>query len=193
MQMVNWKLKKLEKTWLMLPLLWCQIMISITEGSLWKLFCLVSQFPKVGLPSCLLKRTRSFQVKEVWYLPCKGLYPSAWRGEIAARPREGTETPAGRQSKYLVSFSAEGKCFILLICFVSTLFVAFVLLGWEMAICDLEHICVPKWSQSMLAWREMCYCFLLWRCCCWLKGACCALLLKLQESSIDRPTALGGG
>lgn len=155
----------------------------------------VSYIPKSRSPFILLRSTRSFQLQvKVWCWPCKGLYPSAWRGETSVRPWEGTEAPEGKQSANIcIIFSAGRQYLILFICFVSTQFVAFVLLGWEMVVWDLEHICVPEWSQSMLAWREMCYCFLLWHCCCWLKGACCALLLKLQESSIERPTALGGG
>lgn len=189
--MVNWKLRQLKKSWLLLPVLWSQNLISITEGNLWKLFHLISQFPKVGVSSCLLKRIITFQAKEVCCSHCKGLYLAAWRGETAARPWEGTEAPAGRQSENIWVVFCRKKMFYLayLFCFNS---VAFVLLGWERVICDLEHICVPEWSQSVLAWREMCYCFLLWHCCCWLKGSCCALLLKLQESSIDQPTALGG-
>lgn len=97
--MVNWKLRQLKKSWLLLPVLWSQNLISITEGNLWKLFHLISQFPKVGVSSCLLKRIITFQAKEVCCSHCKGLYLAAWRGETAARPWEGTEAPAGRQSE----------------------------------------------------------------------------------------------
>lgn len=130
------------------------------------------------------------------------VFPTPWAWALSPEKRNSTAGPweraeiaTGRQSTSIwVIFLQEEKCFNLLICFVSTQFAAFVLLGWEMVIWDLERICVPEWSQSMLAWRETCYsCCLLWRCCCWLKGACCGLLLKLRESSIERPTALTGG
>lgn len=187
--MVNGKLRQLKKSWLLLPVLWSQNLISITEGSLWKLFHLISQFPKVGVSwkgwelsrpkKCVVHTAKSFILQP---------------GEEKLQQDHGKEQKLLQVGKVKIFglFFCRKKMFYLayLFCFNS---VAFVLLGWERVICDLEHICVPEWSQSVLAWREMCYCFLLWHCCCWLKGSCCALLLKLRESSIDQPTALGGG
>lgn len=114
-------------------------------------------FPKVGVHSCLLKSSRSFwlQVK-VWYLPCKGLYPSARRGETAARPWEGTEAPAGRQSANIwVIFFCRKTMFYLayLFCFSSVCSLCLAGLGdSDLGLFRHTHLCA--WMKSERACLE---------------------------------------
>lgn len=69
--------------WFPLPLLWSWNLINVTEGSFSKLFHMVPRFPKVQVPSCLLRNVRNFQlrVKGGSCFPPKGLGTSAQRGE----------------------------------------------------------------------------------------------------------------
>lgn len=84
------------------------------------------------------QKTIKFPTQGAWAL-------SPVRSKAAEGPWEGAEVTAGRQSGNIwFIFLQEEKCFNLPICFVSTQFAAFFLLGWEMVIWDLKNICVPE-------------------------------------------------
>ena len=104
----------------------------------------VLRFPKVGVPSCLLRNVRNsqLQVKGRSCFPPKGLGSSAQRGEMLQQ-YHGKEQRFPQKGKVQI-FGLFFKYFNWLMCFDSTQFVAFVLLGWEMVIWDLERICVPE-------------------------------------------------
>lgn len=188
----------MEKPCFLLPLFQRGNLINITEGSFSRLFHLVLRLPEVQIPLRPLRNVRNswLPTRRLSNFPPKGPGPSA-QWEVRLQRTHGKEQrllQVGKVQIFGLFFLQEEKCFNLPICFVSTQFAAFFLLGWEMVIWDLKNICVPEWSQSMLAWREMCYlCCSLWRSSFWLKGTCCDLLLKLQESSIEQPTALAEG